>query len=80
MRPDSLVEELLSGFHDDDLAAALGRHLRDAVPHQATANDADLFDLHRALVRFRLRLLWVCPFVQVRRALVEPEGRIQRGR
>ena len=38
---EALVEGVLIGLCDDDLVSALGRYLRDAMAHEATAHYAD---------------------------------------
>ena len=46
--PEARVELLLAHLADHDVVAGLRRHLRDAVPHQAAADDANLLDVHVA--------------------------------
>ena len=42
------VELLLAHLAHDHVVARLGSHLRDAVPHQAAADNANLLDVHVA--------------------------------
>jgi hypothetical protein len=45
---ESVVERRLIRLANHDVPAGLGTDLRDAMPHEAAADDANLADLHQS--------------------------------